>query len=200
MSLAVKTCTGCKEIKTLDCFNKQATGKYGVHSECKVCHKERNRVYNNANRDKVNARQKKWRLANLEKEKQSALKYKLANPEKEKERQRKYREENADKKKEANRKWAASNPENNRHRANVRRVRKLSNGVYKILDKDLRKLYKSSCFYCGSKSAIQADHVIPIARGGTHSIGNLVPACAKCNQSKGSKFLAEWKASLTWVA
>lgn len=78
---------------------------------------------------------------------------------------------------------------------NRRRTRKLNNGIYLITNKEIEKLYSSSCYYCDSKENIQIDHVIPISRGGRHSIGNIVPACMKCNVSKGNKYLFEWKVS-----
>ena len=37
--------------------------------------------------------------------------------------------------------------------------------------------------------------IMPIIRGGRHSIGNLLPACGSCNSSKGAKLLVEWRAS-----
>lgn len=50
------------------------------------------------------------------------------------------------------------------------------------------------CAYCGKPVAdMHMDHVIPLSRGGAHSIGNVVPACAPCNLSKGAKLLVEWK-------
>lgn len=39
------------------------------------------------------------------------------------------------------------------------------------------------------------DHVIPLARGGRHGIGNVLPACQPCNSSKGARLLAEWNVS-----
>ena len=44
------------------------------------------------------------------------------------------------------------------------------------------------CVYCGHHlDPIEAtlDHVYPVARGGAHSPGNLVAACAPCNRMKG---------------
>ena len=43
------------------------------------------------------------------------------------------------------------------------------------------------CHYCGKKfppKELTMDHVIPLARGGTSTRGNIVPACLACNQSK----------------
>lgn len=46
------------------------------------------------------------------------------------------------------------------------------------------------CQYCGSvpgRSELTVDHVIPRSRGGGHSWQNLVTACKRCNQKKGSQ-------------
>lgn len=53
--------------------------------------------------------------------------------------------------------------------------------------------YRGLCAYCGERPYQHKDHVIPIARGGTDSIGNVLPACKPCNLAKGSKLLIEWK-------
>lgn len=47
--------------------------------------------------------------------------------------------------------------------------------------------YKYRCAYCGTKltrKTASADHVIPLGRGGTNWIDNIVPACLPCNQRK----------------
>lgn len=57
-----------------------------------------------------------------------------------------------------------------------------------------RLLARSSvCVYCGSL-ATEADHRIPVIRGGSDHESNLVPACRSCNRRKGSKSTAEWQA------
>ena len=45
--------------------------------------------------------------------------------------------------------------------------------------------------YCGSKSNLTIDHVIPSSRGGEWRYDNLVAACSKCNTKKGSKLPSE---------
>lgn len=78
----------------------------------------------------------------------------------------------------------------------IRRNReKSAPGLQAQARKDLLKKWQKqnrSCFYCEQKCE-SVDHVIPLVRGGTNFLGNLVPACRKCNSSKGSKFLSEWK-------
>jgi 5-methylcytosine-specific restriction endonuclease McrA len=36
------------------------------------------------------------------------------------------------------------------------------------------------------------DHFIPLAGGGTHALGNLVPACPSCNYSKTDHDPEQW--------
>ncbi|WP_313480258.1 HNH endonuclease [Microbacterium sp.] len=52
------------------------------------------------------------------------------------------------------------------------------------------------CAYCGD-GATEWDHLRPLVQqqrptGYIHEIHNLVPACGKCNQSKGNKQWREW--------
>jgi 5-methylcytosine-specific restriction protein A len=51
----------------------------------------------------------------------------------------------------------------------------------------LTKLNQGLCHYCGQKFApkeLTMDHVVPVARGGTSSPGNVVPSCKDCNSKK----------------
>lgn len=43
------------------------------------------------------------------------------------------------------------------------------------------------CHYCKQNFAFKnltMDHIVPLARGGTTSPGNVVPACKECNKAK----------------
>lgn len=48
------------------------------------------------------------------------------------------------------------------------------------------------CAYCRERPGSTIDHVVPLARGGADAIWNLLPACVRCNCSKGPRTLAEW--------
>jgi 5-methylcytosine-specific restriction endonuclease McrA len=41
------------------------------------------------------------------------------------------------------------------------------------------------CWYCGQPAGT-IDHVQPVILGGTHDLANLVPACQRCNYSRGA--------------
>lgn len=92
--------------------------------------------------------------------------------------------------------YLRDNPE--RMRA-IRRNRKsrIKAQRFEFTERDWRRLkirYRGCCAYCGqSCDSLQREHVIPIARGGRHSVGNIVPACPRCNGSKKAKLLSEWR-------
>ena len=48
-----------------------------------------------------------------------------------------------------------------------------------------------TCQYCGSRSKLTIDHVIPRSKGGQDTWENLVVACSKCNTKKGSMLLEQ---------
>ncbi|RKD32105.1 HNH endonuclease [Thermohalobacter berrensis] len=48
------------------------------------------------------------------------------------------------------------------------------------------------CFFCGKKlkfKQITLDHLLPLSKGGTNDIFNLVTSCKKCNKIKGNSIL-----------
>ncbi|MCU1423995.1 MAG: endonuclease [Microbacteriaceae bacterium] len=50
--------------------------------------------------------------------------------------------------------------------------------------------YGHVCGYCG-KHGDTLDHVVPRARGGTHTWDNVLIACFRCNNKKSDKLLSE---------
>lgn len=66
-----------------------------------------------------------------------------------------------------------------------------------VSERDWERLvvrYHGRCAYCGVRpDELTMDHVIPAARGGRHSIGNILPACRSCNGGKHALLLIEFK-------
>jgi 5-methylcytosine-specific restriction endonuclease McrA len=51
----------------------------------------------------------------------------------------------------------------------------------------LERLKPGICHYCEKKfdpKSLTLDHVVPLARGGASTKGNVVPACPECNRDK----------------
>ena len=52
-----------------------------------------------------------------------------------------------------------------------------------------------NCYYCGFecyRPQLHVEHVIPISKGGTHTVANVAKACGHCNQSKRDKMPSEF--------
>lgn len=84
----------------------------------------------------------------------------------------------------------------NQHKAQRRALLQQAEVCVGISSRDWIKLvrrYRHCCAYCGAAGAIHMEHVIPVSRGGRHAIGNVLPACEKCNLSKQTCLVAEWK-------
>jgi 5-methylcytosine-specific restriction endonuclease McrA len=43
-----------------------------------------------------------------------------------------------------------------------------------------------TCQYCGSRSNLTVDHIVPRSKGGTSTWENIVASCAPCNRRKGN--------------
>jgi 5-methylcytosine-specific restriction endonuclease McrA len=52
------------------------------------------------------------------------------------------------------------------------------------------------CTYCGAAGRLEPDHRVPLARGGTNYIENILPACRRCNTRKRLLTEDEYRARL----
>lgn len=173
--VVVKKCTKCGEIKDESkfYFDKRRSSPY---SQCKTCH---------------NAITARWSKEHPEERRAYLYDYNRSEKVKEKERAR----YNTPADKEKARKW--------RHSPGARLVRqakyyrrraRLQNAASNLTKQEWEntlKSYGGKCVYCGGDGTT-IDHVVPIARGGSHSVNNVVPACPTCNSSKNAKPLLLW--------
>ena len=51
------------------------------------------------------------------------------------------------------------------------------------------------CVYCGSPEIWRWDHVVPVMQGGEAVLGNMVPSCPRCDDSKRDLPFEEWMVS-----
>jgi 5-methylcytosine-specific restriction endonuclease McrA len=79
------------------------------------------------------------------------------------------------------------------HAKRVALLEAQSTGV-PVIEADILAECGDHCFYCsGPYHAL--DHLWPVSKKGPHDPSNLVPACRRCNSSKGRKHLLDfiWK-------
>ena len=170
----MKTCRTCGESLPFSDFNKNRSKKDGLQSDCRACTKT-------------------YLHQHYQKNKQQYADYHRENAQKRSGYMKRYYAKNKSYFAEKAKEWRTANPERKAEIENRRRSRVANGGVFVITDKELDALYASACANCGSKDNMTVDHVIPISRGGRHSIGNLQPLCGRCNTSKNDRFMVEWK-------
>ena len=190
----MKHCKRCDTTKPLDDFYRNRSTADGKSAYCKDCtraymrdqqvkHADRIAAYEAANRD---TRRAKARAKYAENAGQARA------------RVRDYRARNPDKVKQQNRNWSLNNPERDRLRQSLRRARQRELPAYVITDRDMRRLYSSPCSVDGCTATdIEADHIIPIVRGGSHGIANLQPLCRSHNAMKRHRLWIEFR---TYIA
>lgn len=146
------------------------------------------KAYREQNKKAIAEHKREWRRKNADWADNASKKWQENN----KELVKKYKQISRERHPERDKNYYLNNPaiiQSNR----IKRRLRLSNAKkFKITNKDIKKIMNKPCIYCGAK-AEHLDHVLPLAKGGLHSIGNLAASCAKCNLSKGAKFVAEWR-------
>lgn len=175
-----KWCSTCKTTKPTNDFPKDRGSRDGLNYQCKTCKNKRAKQYriNNPEHYRMlnNSRVDKWRATHPLTRNASQNRYSKNHPEVHK----KYRDANKDK-----------------YRTHTRNRRAIldnipGKGINGVEWKELKDSYFNRCAYCGEKNPLEMDHVIPITRGGEHSIDNIVPACRACNGGKNNKPLLVW--------
>ena len=199
-----KTCTKCGQIKVTKDFG-HLHGKPGAR--CRSCMRayqkqwvaqnydkarQYNRTYHDKNPGLRTKWNREWRLANAEQRAIYLAEYRERNKFAIAARAKAYRLENLEQIRKRAREYQKKNPELFRRHSAKRRALTTQVDVRIVSQEELIKLLQNPCLYCGAKSE-HIDHIIPLSRGGRHSIGNLTGACASCNLSKGAKFLTEWR-------
>jgi 5-methylcytosine-specific restriction endonuclease McrA len=203
-----KTCRSCNLDKTLDNFHKSSDSSDGRKSRCKNCQKiqdkaryeknaQKNRqralAYYYANQSLYAQKSAECYKRNRDQIAQSRSQKRLANLWHYKKLERASYARNAEAKRAWNREYSRHNLDKARVRNSRRRARLAGARTYLVSAKEMNKLYTQACLFCGSRKEINIDHIIPLAKNGTHSIGNLMPLCDNCNSTKYNKTIMEWR-------
>jgi 5-methylcytosine-specific restriction endonuclease McrA len=199
-----KSCRVCKVNKPLGDFSRYYKSSDGLNGRCRACAKDyydRNRatilaqkvIYNQIHRETKSKLRKIYYKKHADRLRLEKRAYYLVNGEVIRAKNREWARNNREKMNCYYRQYAVDRPDVIRKKRIKRRIRMMTNGIFEVTKKDLRKLLSSSCVYCEANENITLDHVIPIARGGRHSVGNLMPLCLSCNTSKQDKTFMEFR-------
>ncbi len=190
-----KRCSKCGAMKTPDHFHnrKLKSGVLSPTSWCKECAGAKSLEGLNAKyRD-----DEKWREEKLARDRENGQRkrdaYRAANPRVLLSEEEKLRRNRAC--------WRryASRPETRekarhicRNYRALKKVRALGQVITKQDWQGVLEKHDHRCAYCKVQTKhLEQDHVVPLSRGGTHTIDNLAPACRACNTSKNNRLLSE---------
>ncbi|GAA1645919.1 hypothetical protein GCM10009700_35390 [Brevibacterium sanguinis] len=102
----------------------------------------------------------------------------------------------AEYRREYSRAWRRANPEARRAQRLKRDSLKKAAECRTVTADDLKRItnrQRGKCYYCQAEADLVFDHIVPLAKGGRHAIGNLVGACDHCNSQKSAMLLVEWR-------
>lgn len=165
--------------------------KYEVNRDAILAQKAE---YYVRNADEIKPKRAAWRAENRDHINETSAVYRKRDREKLRLRQANWRLANPDYMRDWELRNAAKISENN-YRRRIR-MAAAKDGVT-VTQRDWDRLiqrYDNKCAYCDCSldGCFTIDHVVPISKGGRHTIGNLVPACKPCNSSKRDLLLFDW--------
>lgn len=148
--------------------------------------------YRIANRDRINAQTIAWQKSNQEIFKAYQKQYAIDNSDHQKAKAKKWREDNPGLSASYAVQWAAENRDRRVINEQRRRAKKIhSNGdLGPDSIKRLLVLQKGKCVVCMvdlKTTKHHLDHIMPLSKGGEHSMANVQLLCPRCNLTKSAK-------------
>ena len=194
MSLELKRCPRCAQIKTLENFGRDKRASSGLMCWCKSCRREKGRTYYAARnpkrwRDGMREVHCRYYIKNKEKIKFQARERDKNNPDKARAKHIKWRQKNIKKALAMSEKWRRAHLLEDAMNSQRRRSRKKAASIVRFGKQALlnRLSMFPGCWVCGGQKE-HVDHVKPLAKGGPHCLSNLRPICRSCNSKKHSKW------------
>jgi 5-methylcytosine-specific restriction endonuclease McrA len=157
-------------------------------------------AYKDPERQRAYARE--WMKRNAVKAREAMRRWRARNPELRRERNRRYKRAaqlrdpvkiNAQKAA-----YHAAHPEYKRAKDHAYRARlRAAPGSFTGRQwRELVEQWGNRCAYRGELGPLEPDHRVPLARGGTNFIENILPACRNCNAQKHKMTEEEFRARL----
>jgi uncharacterized Zn finger protein (UPF0148 family) len=147
------------------------SAEFHKDGSCAPCGRERNRQWRLENTEQNRAKVRRWRKENPDKNAARSRRWRERNPSYSAESSKRWREANPEKDRVRASEWAKRNPAAKKAKEARRRAKKTKAGgaftaeEFTVLCRD----YGMRCLACGKQFPIgqlEADHVVPIAKGG----------------------------------
>lgn len=195
----MQECTKCWTLKPFSEFQKRKSSKTWYRKDCKECCKLRKAQYYLEKKDYFKEKHKAYYLDNKEELNAINREYYKIHKDVIKEKRQKYFEEyrikNKDSCNERVRKYRKTErwKQLNVLKEGKRRALKKSSEDWTINIESVTELFNIqwwACRICGKDITTKnrhLDHIIPISKWGSHSIGNVQWLCVTCNLRKGAK-------------
>jgi len=172
-------CSRCGETKDANAFP-------SLGRQCRLCIAALAKQWYLANNDRGKASRRAWNATNKPSIKIYNREYRQKNSESVRAAKQAYYY--ADIKRDQNRcrAWREKNPEKAKA-VSHRKLARIKNAEGKWTAAEwaaLKESHGNRCAACGSTNRLEADHIIPLARGGTNWISNIQPLCKSCNCKK----------------
>lgn len=201
-----KRCGRCGADKPFSAFNRNQSQLDGLQGRCRTCQREENRcwsrshpeqrlAYYRANRARIVARAVAWAKANRERRRLIVNRYYQKHRDAIRKWHADYRRAHGERLRERERQRWRENLERNRlvkRRLEATRRARRAGATVEVVDYDAILARDSRvCHICSrairQNEPLHFDHVVPLARGGAHSMSNIRPAHAECNVRKGAR-------------
>ena len=208
-----KRCPKCGETKPIEGFYKNKSRKDGYSAWCKNCdninhkkHIQNNREYMREyekyeyykNHEAHKRRSREYAHKNKDKVKQARTEYYQKNRDQILAQNRLYNQTNKDKIDLRNKAYYESHKEDFIFKARERKKKIKDTKDGTITKEALDMMYESQyhkCNYCNcdlDQFGKHLDHILPLSRGGRHTLNNVHWICPRCNLSKNDKTEEEW--------
>jgi hypothetical protein len=187
-----KYCYGCSKWKHRDEFHN--CKKHGKQGKCKTCKTADNDNWKARNPDKVKEAHKRWAEANPDKLQEATTRYRNSHKKQCKEATNKWRAKSKDKIKQYEQQYRRDHADQINIKNNNRRARLLGAGgtFTKQEWEQACHEFDDCCAYCKLPKKLTKHHLIPLIKGGSNWIGNLIPACGSCNSKIGDSIVYPW--------
>lgn len=198
-----KLCTKCGETKLAAHYGLRGNGRLRSHcNPCRAADYSANRTERRAaaaayyarNCEQIKAAVAAYSAAHTERVRAASAAYRARNREAIRARKAAYHVANRERLLARTKTWHRAHPDVIAHYAASRRARKFQNGGSHTLQEWREKVteYGNRCAYCRLEKPLERDHVVPLTRGGSDDITNIVPACRTCNARKHTRTATEY--------